>query len=355
MNHIEEEQSNASVIKINELAIAIYPLLSPQERKRFVGDLLKEFDRLTPKRRRLLQDTFRRVLHIDGFANPLRAPLSRRVDALVSNTLKNHSLRLLVLAAWFEVKQSIYQAICDFVDTYQTPVAWGIDDEDVWQTAQERSEAGADNECEQSYIIGACHIADSFLELHPEMSSLDIIMAASCGEHFPVDDPRDAAGKESSADEQFSAQEAASRPTNDNVSIVDASDPLWVSWLAEANALPAEHPAWQQLDEFVAALRQVAEAKRQSIAEGEELWSALAEVQAVDGALLERMFVEAISTWELPVPLPTPVAPIVAQVRQLLVMIDEYQQVEAQPAKNRLERDRKRQHLSELEESCETA
>jgi hypothetical protein len=45
----------------------------------------------------------------------------------------------------------------------------------------------------------------------------------------------------------------------------------------------------------------------------------------------------------------------VAQVRQLLVTIDEYQQVEAQPAKNRLERDRKRQHLSELEESCETA
>ena len=357
MKRYEEEVSRITITEVQPVAVAIYPLLTEHERKKIVTDLFKEFDRLTPRTRQMIERAFQRNLKVDGFPKFMNVPLARRVDEVIRHSLLFPPAAALALRGWFERRQSIYQAISDYVTSQHKPVVWGQEPE-VIEAAQERSNTGAEVGCELSYLIDTYQVDERFFELHPDMSRFDVIMAAICGETFSVEDPRNTAEQEVTVStaippESSSDHTTNSHPQESKVIMARSNDDLWATWLAEAEVLPADHPAWMQLDPFIAALRTLAATKQQALAEGETLRAALAQLQTLDADLLAEMLLSPILTWQLPKPLPTPIAPVVAKLGELRTKIEEYQQVQAQLGFTRQERSAKRLRLNELEADFE--
>lgn len=334
MNYFAEESSKVTISQVKTMALAVYPLLADHERKKIVSELFKEFNLLTPATRKHLENIFQRNLKIRGFSKFMSVPLPRRIDAVIQHSLKYEPATGLVLAGWLERKYAIYEAIRDAVQACHKPVVWGLDDQ-IIESARAHAQANGANG--PSYVITLCEVDEAFLAAYPEMDRFDVIMAAICGEPIDADAVIEA--------DASSAEEAR----------VEGNDgEPWERWLAEAEILPAAHPAWQRLDSFIDDLRALAASKQQRMVERDALAAALAQLQAVDPALLASMYLQGVMAWQLPAALPESSATLLTELGDLLTQIEEYRQVAAGSENSRQERDAKWQRLSELSASSET-
>jgi len=128
----------------------------------------------------------------------------------------------------------------------------------------------------------------------------------------------------------------------------------WNKWLEELRRLPPEAREWQAIDEFVAAVRNIAEEKRGELATGSaSLEKALAKLRGEHGEQLSFFGFDDVEEWKLEAASPARARDLASKVNRLCELLAQY--ADARSAKgNTLKEERKRRDtLGKLEQEIQ--
>jgi len=210
-------------------------------RERLVRDVLERRAGLSLPHRSFFDEVLRKV-RVSGFRSLQQAPQPLQARILASVIVRSNHVAGTVLSAWAELNNELQGSCREFLESRGIPsvgpeeLPIGLSETWSWD--------------------GAIELAEAFHETHPDSAKTDVALMVSwlTGTPAGIDE-----GREDMLDER-EAGIAGETEEADRESEVHAM--RWDNWLEELRSLPAEAPEWDAIDDFLVAIKDIAEKKR---------------------------------------------------------------------------------------------
>ena len=286
---------------ISSLNVAV----QTEHREAVVKEVLGHYQQVSPTARQWLERTVRNYVKLNGFRDPMLAPVGHLAREVVRKSLRFPAVIRAVLLVWMEIREELCEILSDFLDNREVILAGPSDAPTVVEAFQEQFTGFGED--------------DVFLMLH-------------CLKSFekPV----------SIAEDTMPEREPATK---------------WQQLLEELQALPPNSPEWEadRASAFIEAVRQLAEMKiHEKEAPRERLQAAIEALSGQPDSVLAYFKIRDLSCWKANECEISEAASLEVQVTELNDSLVKYQQLDNQPAASEVhENRRRRSELTELEDT----
>lgn len=272
--------------------VSFYRLFAPEYRRRWVTNILARRNGMGVGARGRLDAALNRVLRIKGFRHPAKAPEAKLAEEIMRHMFCCRGVLESMLDAWVASNGSLYER----VQSYLAAAGAG---------------AKTPFEVEGGEVVGWSedmrHTISSAGAAIREYEEEDVALMICCVEgernERPVDEVFDSiiAGREdgaAKADVECADGESAGGPAGEP----ECKSHRLKAWLGELVALPADAEEWGEIYLFTRAVEELAAAKLEQQAAGEELRLNLDALIAEHGEELIYFGVRGCESWPDRVP-----------------------------------------------------